>query len=644
MIIENEIKADEPSTETGLNGLREQMLPILQSASDICEAATSLIYMYQDSDFWILASCGDPEEPVVSAIQKISGIVEPGSGLSIIQNIRDHEQAATQLTDSEMDEIQFFAGAFFRNEAGNNIGAFCICDSEPLELSEIQKQQLRVLADAAKAHLMLHKQTELSNESSRKLEISSALLKNSADLTFILEPESGKIDHVSTGVEKVLGYSPDMLEGIPFTDILEADEIEGNRIDEWFSTEKQHLGRFSTSIRFMDYQGRKRWFQCNFSFDKNHWYVTATDITDKKVAEQGVYELQDRLTQIVSVATDLIYNLNWETKDLSWGDELTDVLGYPNSEKFVNYDWWLDKIHPDDLKQVIDDVEDTVEGDSLKMKSVYRIRTFDGSYKYVMNRIYVDRNEEGAPKDIVGAIVDISELTEINQQSKTNKRLLEEKNVLMAEIHHRVKNNLAVVSAMLTLQALNETDEQVQEKLHASTGRIKTMATIHELLYKSSSFVELRIDENIEQIITSLAGTFNVSVDLDLSYSMEPVELNLDDALPCSLIVNEVITNILKYAYSDGDSGVLDVSLTGDGETVTLKIRDDGKGLPDDFSYEGNGTSLGMMLIQTLTKQLRGTFSYTSLERGVEFKLVFDKSVGKDIDLKLDENQIKAEK
>lgn len=636
MIIENEIKADVSSENTGLSGLRDRMMSILQSASDICETTTSLVYMHQNSNFWILASHGDPEESVVSAIRKISDMLDPESGLSVIQNVRDHEQAATLLTEPEMNEIQFFAGAFFRNEGGNNIGAFCICDSKPCELSEVQKQQLRVLADGAKAHLMLHKQTELSNESSRKLDVSAALLKNSADLTFLLDPASGKIAHVSNGMENVLGYSPDMLQGTPFTDIVETDELESIILKDWFSAEKQYRGRFTTSIRLIDHQNRKKWFQCNFSADENQWYVTARDISDKKEAEEGVHELQDKLKQIVSVATDLIYNLNWETKDLSWGDELTDVLGYPNTEKFVNYDWWLDKIHPDDLKRVIDDVELTVEGDSRKVKFVYRIRTFNGSYKHVMNRVYVARNEDGTPEDIIGAIVDISELTEINEQSKINKRLLEEKNVLMAEIHHRVKNNLAVVSAMLQLQALNETDQEVQEKLHASTGRIKTMATIHELLYKSSSFIKLRIDENFEQIITSLAGTLNGSVDLDLLYNMEPVELNIDDALPCSLIVNEVITNILKYAYNNGDSGVLEVSLIEENETVTLKIRDDGKGLPEDFNDGGNGSSLGMVLIQTLTKQINGTYSYTSLERGVEFKLVFEKSAGNDIDLNLE--------
>lgn len=753
MMIEDEISADFPSAETGLNALKDRMMPILKATSDICEVPAALVYMYEDSDFRLLASHGVRDEPIVSALKKISGMLDPDKGLSVIQNVREHQQAASKLSDLEMDTIQFFAGTLIRSEDGNKIGTFCICDSKPRELSGEQIQQLRVMVDGAKAHLMLYKQTERLIESSKKLKIYSALLQNSADLTFILEPELGKIIDVSDGVEKVLGYSPDMLRGKPFTELVEADQIEDDTIEQWFSTGRQQKGRYSRSVRLIDHQNQKRWFQCNFSSDENRWYVTARDISDKKEAELGVYELKENFKKIVSVATDLIYQLDWASGDLSWGDELTDLLGYPHTEKFVDYDWWIDKIHPDDLDRVIHDVALTVEGESWKTNLVYRIRTFDGTYKYVMNRVYVDRNDDGTPENIIGAIVDVSELVKIEEHAHRNKQLLaeladnawsatwvrdekgtfvfandkfrelfelsgkkvvgksvdelfndklatqfkandqkalvsgdpvvfeeqlrikgkvryyktnifpikgvpgleylvggvaieiteekenkeliqrslEEKNILLAEIHHRVKNNLAVVSGMMELQAYNETDERVRQKLYASTGRIQTMATIHELLYRSASFKNLRLDKNIKQLITNITNTYNISIDLKVSYNMEPVELSINDAIPCSLIVNEVVTNVMKHGYGNKGSGLLDVTLKKKDDSVTLKIRDDGKGLPDDFDEAGNGSSLGMELIQTLTKQLRGKYSYTPLDRGVEFRLVFNKSDKKGI-------------
>ena len=699
MMIGNEINVDITSAETSLNAVKDRMKQILKAASDMCKVPVALVYMQKDTDIRILASYGVCDESTISIAKKITGMLDPDNDLLIIPVIREHKEAATRVSDLEIEEIQFFAGESFRSETGNNIGGFCLCDSKPREVSEDQKQQLQVMADGVKNEFMLHILTELLNEKSRKLESYSALLKNSVDLTFILEPISGKISDVSNTVEKVLGYSPVMLRGKPFNDIVEAVELDDDTIGQCFSTEKQQKGRYSTSIQLIDSQDRKRWFHCNFSADENQWYVTARDISDEKEAEHGIFELKDKFEKIISVATDLIYELDWESGDLSWGDELTDVLGYPHTEKFVDYDWWLDKIHPNDLERVIHDVARTVEGESSKANFVYRIRTFDGSYKSVINRVYVDRNEDGTPENIIGAIVDVSELEIIKGYSQINKQILkelansewsvswvrdengtflfindkfstlfelpskkivgksvhdlfndelanrfkandqkaleargpvcfeeqfrvngkmryfktnifpikdveglgivvagvsidlteekekvkliqhalEEKHVLLAEIHHRVKNNLAVVSGMMELQAYNETDERVQQIISASTGRIKTMATIHEQLYKSASFKYLRLDENIEQLITDITNIYNGSVDLTISYDMEPIKLNINDAIPCSLILNEVITNIYKHAYDDEDSGLLEVYLYEEDETVTLKIRDDGK-------------------------------------------------------------------
>ena len=556
---------------------------------------------------------------------------------------------------------------------------------------------------------------------------------------------------MNDSIQNVLGHTAGSLKGTSFNDIIESDKGRDRSIEEWFSNNDRSGERYSIPVQFISDQDEKRWFECNFTADQNRWYVTAKDISEKKAATEGVYELQDKFKKVISVATDLVYEMDWNSGDLSWGDELTDVLGYPHTDKFVDYDWWIDKIHPDDLQRVIHDVALTVENESRKMKLVYRIRTYDGAYKYVMNNKFIDRDEDGKPKNIIGAVVDISDLVESEEESSRSKKLLEEladkawsatwirdkdgnflfvnekykslfglsgrdlkgkninevfdaglakqfkendqkvlesgdpvvfeeqfningnqccfktnifpirdvpghgeilggmafditeekknrelmekslkeKETLLREIHHRVKNNLAVVSGMMHLQAYKESDERVQQKLFDGTGRIKTMATIHELLYKSSSFTDLSISESIEQLVTNLIKTYHVSIDLDVSFDVEHVKLNINDAIPCSLIVNEVVTNVLKHAFDDGDSGSLNVSLSEENEKVTLRIRDSGRGLPDDFEKAGDGSSLGMELIQALTIQLEGDYSYTSLDQGVLFELAFKKSDGK---------------
>lgn len=122
MIIENEDNLTIPSTNTDLKGLKERIMPFLKAASEICEVPAALISIHENSDIKVLASYGACDEPVVSAAKKISDILDPDDGLSIIQNVREHEKALSRLSDLELNRVQFYAGALFRSETEKNIG------------------------------------------------------------------------------------------------------------------------------------------------------------------------------------------------------------------------------------------------------------------------------------------------------------------------------------------------------------------------------------------------------------------------------------------------------------------------------------------------------------------------------------------
>lgn len=747
MSIKNQHKNDFTFEKISQDTLTELIAPIMKLSSDIFGMPSFLVWQTEEADQRIAVFQGNCNESMISGLRKMSGAHKVRNGLTVVEDIRDYDKAESVLTEAEMEKLRFYAGLPIKNPDGRMLGELCICDSIPRNFTEVQKEQFETLVDAALARLQLHQRSYELNATSEKLEACSILLSRSADITFILKANTGEILDASERVQKVLGQSTDSIEGKHFTELFGSDKRSDRSIEKWFSTECKKQEVYSVPVHFIAGSSEKK-FQCNFLAKNSRWYVTATEITDKTDAEEGIVELKDKFRKVVSVATDLIYELDWNSGELYWGDELTNVLGYPNTERFVDYDWWLDKIHPDDLERVIHDVALTVKDETRKMSFVYRIRTYDGPYKYVMNHNYIDRDEDGMPVNIIGAIVDISELVVTGERSGRNRKLMEElaekawsatwirdengnyvflndqykslfglsdnaivgkniyevfdeeraadlkekdqkvlesgnsivfeesfrrngeveyyrtnifpinsvlgsenlvggvsvdvtrekedrvlierslseKETLLHEIHHRVKNNLAVVSGMMHLQVLKETDERVREKLSAGMSRIKTMAAIHELLYTSSSFANLRIDENTKSLINSITDTFYSSIDLDVSYDMDPVELSIKDAIPCSLIVNEVVTNVLKHAYDDGDSGNLYVSVGDDGGRVKLKIRDDGKGLPDNFDKTGDGSSLGLELIETLTNQLQGEYSYVPLDDGVQFELAFDRS------------------
>ncbi len=230
--------------------------------------------------------------------------------------------------------------------------------------------------------------------------------------------------------------------------------------------------------------------------------------------------------------------------------------------------------------------------------------------------------ENGECLRILGSIQDIHEK---KQKEEELQEALKEKNTLLNEIHHRVKNNLAVISGMLHLQAFGENDERLQSKLFDSVSRINSMAAVHEILYKSETFSRLDFNESIHRLVSSITSVFQSDSALNVRLNIDDnLELNINQAIPLSLTINEVITNTIKHAYDKDESGDLHLSLTNRDGKVQLVIEDFGKGFPENFKPDDN--TLGFNLIGALTEQLEGTFSYKGTGKGTRFELNFTPS------------------
>ncbi len=201
---------------------------------------------------------------------------------------------------------------------------------------------------------------------------------------------------------------------------------------------------------------------------------------------------------------------------------------------------------------------------------------------------------------------------------------LEEKDVMLKEIHHRVKNNLAVISALLTLQSDYVKDEEAKKLFLESVGRIKSMALIHEKLYQSEMFAWVEMADYIHQLVKTIwetyaQGSANIAVHLDCDNAV----LDITRAIPCGLIVNELLTNAYKHAFRDRDSGNIYLKLKKDDETgeCRLQVMDDGAGLPNEV-IEGESTSLGFTIIRGLARQLEAELHMTS-QNGALVRLEF---------------------
>lgn len=216
--------------------------------------------------------------------------------------------------------------------------------------------------------------------------------------------------------------------------------------------------------------------------------------------------------------------------------------------------------------------------------------------------------------------------SDISVQKESEKRIgesLKEKNILLAEIHHRVKNNLAVISGLLQMQMWNLEDESAKIALQHSQLRIQSIALVHEKLYQNETFADINISDFARELVDAVSDSFkHPEQDVSLSYSMDNIKMNINQAVPLSLLLNECIVNSYKHAFTGRKEGEIALDLDLKGERVNIQVADNGHGLPEDFDFE-NQQSLGVTLIRTLVSQLRGTAHYESNGSGTRFVLEF---------------------
>jgi two-component sensor histidine kinase len=200
---------------------------------------------------------------------------------------------------------------------------------------------------------------------------------------------------------------------------------------------------------------------------------------------------------------------------------------------------------------------------------------------------------------------------------------LREKDLLLQEVNHRVKNNLQLVSSLLRLQLANVRNPEVMGLLTESQHRIQSMALVHEQLYKSKDFSHIDFGDYLRLLTSNLLSSFGTNPDkIQLKMELADVLLSLDVAIPCALIVNELVSNSLKYAFPEGRKGEIRIALSCDpGGKIVLAASDNGIGLPPSVNPRRTET-LGLQLVNTLTMQLRGTLDVRS-ETGVHYTITF---------------------
>ena len=249
-----------------------------------------------------------------------------------------------------------------------------------------------------------------------------------------------------------------------------------------------------------------------------------------------------------------------------------------------------------------------------KVVSHHFSHIIDGKILYFENRYSKINNTE--------AIVVVREKTLEVENENNLKQSLSEKEILLKEVHHRVKNNLQIINSILNLQSSYIEDEKTLEIINESQNRIRSMSFIHESLYQTSNFSSINFKEYIENLLSNLIYSYQIGTKIKITRSIENIDLSLDQAIPCGLILNELITNSLKYAYDLDEDGEVFISIKRMDSKIEVIVQDFGIGLPKNFDIE-TADSLGLSLVHTLTEQIDGELTVKS-DGGTKILIIFE--------------------
>lgn len=339
-------------------------------------------------------------------------------------------------------------------------------------------------------------------------------------------------------------------------------------------------------------------------------------LLQRQTIELKLRQSEERFRSLVYNASDLITIFGSTGRLFYNTPSFERILGY-SLDKRRRYSF-NELVHPEDLFMVLRSYAFSKAHPGKVVKVEFRMKCSDDSYAY-FESLLTNEMHNPAIKAFVASSRDITERVESEKKIKES---LAQNKLLLGEIHHRVKNNLAVVTGLLGLQAESLKSKEAKSVFIESEMRIRSMAMIHQKLYQADTYSRVEFSGYIQDLIKTIGASYDTNKNIRILLNMDNLYLSLDKATPCGLIINELLTNAYKHAFKNIENPEISVTMTKSKNLVSLNFSDNGVGLPDGINFDETD-SLGTQLITGLSQQLAGEFSYKS-ENGTTFILKFE--------------------
>jgi len=327
------------------------------------------------------------------------------------------------------------------------------------------------------------------------------------------------------------------------------------------------------------------------------------DITKRKRAERSLHQSEAKFRAIYRESAVGIALSDLEGLIFDCNPAFESMIGAAPGSLSGNNWRSLSLDNPDERRLEETLLRESLEGHRSSFRMDKRLRHHSGNLMWTRMTASIVGGRDGPANFIVRMLEDV---TGQKENEAVIRRSLEEKQVLLREIHHRVKNNLQVIHSLLNMQGKESENEVVRRTLRDSQSRVRSIALIHEQLYNSDNFSHIDFAKYLGQLLKQLSRTFSLeSRQVRTRICFRQFTLNINQAIPCGLIINELLTNSLKYGFVDRKEGLVEIDLKRQENNAVLSVRDDGRGFPEDFENR-ESKSFGLRIIQALSRQING--------------------------------------
>ena len=472
-----------------------------------------------------------------------------------------------------------------------------------------------------RGHVISARDVSARKRAEQQLSYQSRLLANIREAVLGLDT-TGKVVYLNTAACRMYRTTPEQAAGLYWHQLAQVEWLHPD--EEAFAQEAlQDHGQWRGEVVQHLAGGRRSHVEVSITAHqdvlpgKYSLVVVVRDIKDRKVVESVLFESESRYRNLVSLTSDLVWHTDAIGRLTFISPKVSALLGYTASE--------LAGRNLADLMDTaaIAERQSLAEAFAQQQPFSYLTGTFraaDGRLKYFEVSAQPHLSAKGVLEGYHGAIRDITERVEADHAIR---QALAEKETLIKEIHHRVKNNMQIISSLLSLQSQFIKDPGMLLKLQESQDRIRSMALVHEKLYQSKNLSEIDFKDYLETLAHHISNSYREkNIRLSILMPAQPVEIGIDKAVPCGMIVNELLTNAYKHAFEAGQGDKVALELSVEDGWAHLAIADNGKGITHTDLEQYEATSLGMQLVAALIHQLRGKLEITNTE-GSRFGLIF---------------------